>query len=235
MKRSDEELEQQLQQWYQQSRQQNGMPAALKQQLAITMQSQPVSSIWGRLLQRLFQLFSWRNIQALTAVLALGVGWQLLQQERLYYQISQSNDVYPVQVHQITQQRIANLPSSGSEKADRQLTTAMSGNEVKAAGQRQALFQQQYQDYVKTITNSQPLRQLIVSRQFSEDGWYLDLCQQMQLQLTSEWLAQFKLQQHWTDPQWLQLQQSDWLQLTTGAQGQILALKRSEQPPACAP
>lgn len=236
MKRSDEELEQQLQHWYQQSRQQNGMPAALKQQLAATMQSQPAKSMWRVGLQALMQCLSWRNIQVLTAVFALGIGWQLLQQERLYYQISQSNDLYPVQVHQITQQRIADLPTAGPQKANRQIDAAASGNELNAvAGQRQALFQQQYQDYVKASKNSQTQRQLIVSRQFSEDGWHLDLCQQMQLQLTSEWLAQFKLQQHWSEPQWQQLQQSDWLQLTTGAEGQILALKRSEQPPACAP
>jgi hypothetical protein len=182
------------------------------------------------------QCLSWRNIQALTAVFALGIGWQLLQQDRLYYQISQSNDLYPVQLHQITQQHIADLPTAGSKKAEPNIAAAASGNEMTAAFEPpRALFQQQYQDYVKTITNSQPQRQLIVSRQFSEDGWHLDLCQQMQLQLTREWLAQFKLQQHWTEPQWRQLQQSDWLQLTTGAEGQILALKRSEQPPNCAP
>lgn len=236
MKRTDEELEQQLQHWYQQSRQQNGMPAALKQQLAATMQSQPAKSMWRVGLHAVLQYLGWRNIQALTAVLALGIGWQLLQQERLYYQISQSNDLYPVQVHQITQQPITDLPTAGTKKAEPNIAATASGSEGKViAGQGKALFQQQYQDYVKTITNSQPQRQLIVSRQFSEDGWHLDLCQQMQLQLTSEWLAQFKLQQHWSEPQWQQLQQSDWLQLTTGAQGQILALKRSEQPPACAP
>jgi hypothetical protein len=104
-----------------------------------------------------------------------------------------------------------------------------------SSGKRQALYTQKYQDYLQASKNSQIRRQLIVSRQFSEDGWHLDVCQQMQLQLTSEWLAQFKLQQHWTEPQWQQLQQSDWLQITTGAEGQILALQRSDQPPACAP
>jgi len=221
MKRSDEELDQQLQQWYQQSRQQNVMPMAVKKQLAaqIAATSRPTAS-WQRLISWILQLVSWRNIQALTAVCALGVGWQLLQQEQSYYQISQSNDVYPVQVHQFTPQQTV---ATSLDKPD------------SSAGQRQALFTQKYQDYLQASQNSQTQRQLIVSRQFSEDGWHLDVCQQMQLQLTNEWLAQFKLQRQWTEPQWQQLQQSDWLQVTTGAQGQILALQRSEQPPNCAP
>ncbi len=221
MKRSEEELEQQLQQWYQHSRQQNGMPDALKKQLTAQIADTPQpKSDWQWLMTALLQLWSWRNIQALTAVLALGIGWQLLQQQHTYYQISQSNDLYPVQVHQLTPQQTA---------------TTLTDKLNAASGQRQALYTQKYQDYLKASKNSQIKRQLVVSRQFSEDGWHLDVCQQMQLQLTSEWLAQFKLQQHWTEPQWQQLQQSDWLQVTTGAQGQILALKRSEQPPACAP
>ncbi|OBP15558.1 hypothetical protein A5320_09515 [Rheinheimera sp. SA_1] len=221
MKRSDEELEQQLQQWYRQSRQQNGLPVAVKKQLAaqIAATSQPTFG-WQRMMLGILQLFSWRNIQALTAVLALGIGWQLLQQEQSYYQISQSNDVYPVQVHQFTPQQTPATPPDTPNNS---------------SGQRQALYTQKYQDYLQASKNSQIRRQLIVSRQFSEDGWHLDVCQQMQLQLTSEWLAQFKLQQHWTEPQWQQLQQSDWLQITTGAEGQILALQRSDQPPACAP
>ena len=158
--------------------------------------------------------------QALTAVLALGLGWHLLQQDQSYYQISQSNEPYPVQVHQLIPQQPEKLPV---EQYNVQ------------SGQRQALYTQEYQAYLKASKNSQIQRQLIVSRQLSDDGWHLDVCQQMQLQLTSEWLAQFKRQQHWTEPQWQQLQQSDWLQVTTGAQGQILALQRSEQPPACAP
>lgn len=221
MKRSEEDLDQQLQQWYQQARQQNTMPVDVKQQLAaqIAATSQPISD-GQRLTHWLIQLVSWRNVQALTAVLTLGIGWQLLQQEQTYYQISQSNDLYPVQVHQLTPQQTAVMPI----------------DQLKArSGQRRALYTQEYQDYIKASKNSQIQRQLIVSRQLSDDGWHLDVCQQMQLQLTSEWLTQFKRQQHWTEPQWQQLQQSDWLQVTTGAQGQILALQRSEQPPACAP
>ncbi|RVU40583.1 hypothetical protein EOE67_05945 [Rheinheimera riviphila] len=221
MKRSEEELEQQLQQWYQQSRQQNAMPEAVKKQLTaqIAATSQPISG-WQRLIPWMLQLLSWRNIQALTAVVALGVGWQLLHQQHTYYQISQTLDVYPVQVHQLTTQEAAGLPTA---------VTA-------ATVQRQALFQQKYQDYLQASANHKTQRQLIVSRQFSdEDGWHLDICQQMQLQLTSEWLAEFKLQRQWTEPQWQQLQASEWLQVTTGAEGQILALQRSEQPPNCAP
>lgn len=221
MKRSDEELEQQLQQWYQQSRQQNAMPVAVKQQLrAHIAATAEARSSWQRLTHLLIQLWSWRNVQALTAVLALGLGWHLLQQDQTYYQISQSNEPYPVQVHQLIPQQQSGMPAEQYNAR---------------AGQRQALFTQEYQVYLKATKNSQIQRQLIVSRQLSEDGWHLDVCQQMQLQLTSEWLAQFKQQQHWTEPQWQQLQQSDWLQVTTGAQGQILALTRSEQPPNCAP
>ena len=221
MKRSEEELNQQLQQWYRQSRQQNAMPVVVKQQLKAQIAATSVSgSGWQRLAQSLIQLWSWRNVQALTAVFALALGWQLLQQDQFYYQISQNNAPYPVQVHQLIPLHPEKIP--GEQYNVR-------------AGQRQALYTEKYQDYLKASQNSQNRRQLIVSRQFSQDGWHLDLCRQMQLQLTSAWLHQFKLQQHWTEPQWQQLQQSDWLQVTTGEKGQILALQRSEHPPACAP
>lgn len=220
MKRSDEQLDQQLQQWYQQSRQQHRMPEEVQKQLTaqIAAISKPTSG-WQRLIPWMLQLFSWRNIQALTAVVALGVGWQLLHQQHTYYQISQTLDAYPVQVHRLTTQKMVDLAEGGTT----------------ATGQRQALFQQKYQDYLQASASNQAQRQLIVSRQFSDDGWHFDLCQQMQLQLTNEWLAQFKLQQNWTEPQWQQLQTSDWLQITTGGQGQILALQHSAKPPACAP
>lgn len=221
MKPSEEELEQQLQQWYRQSRQQNAVPVAVKQQLSAQIAATAASrSGWQRLAQSLSQFWSWRNMQALTAVLALGLGWQLWHQDQFYYQISQSNAPYPVQVHQLIPQQSEKIPVE---------------QHLVRSSQRQALYKERYQDYLKASQNSQRQRQLIVSRQFSQDGWHLDLCQQMQLQLTSEWLAQFKQQQHWTEPQWQQLQQSDWLQVTTGEQGQILALQRSAQPPACAP
>lgn len=220
MKDSEDQLEQQLQLWYQQSRQQQAMPEALKQQLAQSMAAQvPQRRRLDRLSQALWQFWSWRNLQALTAVLALGIGWQLWQHEQLYYQISQTNDTYPIQVHQLTpeQSLVVMQPQSDS------------------SAQRQALYAQKYQDYLKSRDNSAIQRQVIVSRQLSADGWQLDLCQQMQLQLTSEWLAQFKIQQDWTESQWQQLQHSDWLRITTGGQGQILALHHSETPPACAP
>lgn len=221
MKRSEEKLEQQLQQWYQQSRQQQGMPDSVKKQLKTQMATTSgPGAAWQRPMQALWQFWSWRNVQALTAVLALGVGWQLLQQEQTYYQISQSNDVYPVQVHQLTAVQTTDAPTE-LRHTD--------------AGHRQALYTQKYQDYLQASKNNQIQRQLIVTRQFSEEGWHLDFCQQMQLQLTSEWLAQFKLQHHWTESQWQQLQSSDWLQITTGSQGQILALQQSAKPPACAP
>jgi hypothetical protein len=221
MKRSDDELETQLQHWYQQGLQNQQMPDDLKKRLAAQVkQRTQTASAWQKLTQALWQLWSWRNLQALTAVLALGVGWQLLQQQPTYYQISQSTDVYPVQIHQLTEQRLASSPADTANAA---------------SGQRQAIYTQKYQDYLKARSNTQAQRQLIVSRQFSEDGWSLDVCQQMQLKLTSAWLAEFKQQLSWSEPQWQRLQKSDWLQVTTGPQGQILALQRSEQPPTCAP
>lgn len=221
MKHSEDQLEQQLQQWYQQSRQQQAMPNTLKKQLAQSMVAQAPQRSWlDRLNQGLWAFWSWRNVQALTAVLALGIGWQLWQHEQLYYQISQTNDAYPIQVHQL---------------APHQSLSVATQQQSSSSGQRQALYAQKYQDYLKSSENSQVQRQVVVSRQVSEHGWQLDLCQQMQLQLTSDWLAQFKIQQNWTDLQWQQLQHSNWLQITTGGQGQILALQHSETPPACAP
>jgi hypothetical protein len=87
-------------------------------------------------------------------------------------------------------------------------------------------------------TNTQ---QLIVSRQpfpnisALHDGWFLAGCDAHDMALTAAWLEHFQQQQGLSSQQWQQLQQSQWLQVTTGPQGQILAIARSDAPPRCAP
>lgn len=84
-------------------------------------------------------------------------------------------------------------------------------------------------------------QQLIVSRQpfpnlaALHDGWFLAGCDAHDMALTAAWLEHFQQQQGLSSQQWQQLQQSPWLQVTTGPQGQILAIARSDAPPRCAP
>lgn len=210
-------LSEQLELWYQQSKQQHPMPAANKQALQQLLQvkANPGGSITV-VLQRLLKGCSWPKLQALTAVFALGLGWFLIQQQQqLTYQISQTDTLYPVQLHQLNNEN----PQS----------------EQPADTKRQQIFSQRYQDYQKSVAAGHAIQQQVLARQSAESGWKLDLCQKMQLQLSEGWLDQFRQQQQWSQPQWALLASSRYLEVSTGINGEIIAIKAAERPPSCAP
>jgi hypothetical protein len=210
-------LSEPLELWYQQSKQQHPMPAANKQALQQLLQvkANPGGSITV-VLQRLIKVCSWHKLQALTAVFALGLGWFLIQQQQqLTYQISQTDTLYPVQLHQLN-----NENPQPEQSADTK---------------RQQIYSQRYQDYQKSVAAGNVIKQQVLARQSATSGWQLDLCQKMQLQLSDGWLAQFKQQQQWSQPQWAQLASSRYLEVSTGSNGEILAMKATERPPSCAP
>lgn len=210
-------LSEQLAVWYQQSAAQQRMPAMAKRRLLqqLKAQPQPQVSVFGILL-RFIHWFSWPKLQAVTAVFALGLGWHFWQQQQLSYQISQTDLLIPVQTHQLSNETatVSNAPARVS---------------------RQQLFSQRYQDYIKSVELGAAVKQQVLARQASAGGWQLDLCQQLQLQLTEGWLQEFKQQQQWSEPEWTLLATSRYLEVSTGANGQIIALKATEQPPSCAP
>jgi len=213
-------LSEQLALWYQQSQQQTPMPAAEKQALQslLLAKTKPKSKFSGMkvLAQQLQQLYSWPRVQALTAVFALGLGWFLIQQQQqLTYQISQTNTLYPVQLHQLNNESPA--PSQSGDT------------------RRQQIYSERYQDYQKSLAAGRVFKQQVLARQSASSGWQLDLCQKMQLQLSDGWLAQFKQQQQWSQPQWALLASSRYLEVSTGINGEIIAIKAAEQPPSCAP
>lgn len=217
---SADKLSEQLELWYQQSQQQHPMPAQHKRELQQRLQAktQPRFSGVIGLLRRLQQGCSWPRLQALTAVFALGLGWFLIQQQQqLTYQISQTNTLYPVQLHQLNNEN---------------LNTGQSSN---AQQQRQQIFSQRYQDYQKSVAAGHVIKQQVLARQSAKSGWQLDLCQKMQLQLSEGWLSQFKQQQQWSEPQWALLANSRYLEVSTGVNGEIIAINAAEQPPSCAP
>lgn len=222
--KQSEQLEQQLQHWYAQSKATQPLPAAIKQQFV-----EPTA------LHRLWQWSraqcSFRRLQALSAVIVLGLVWQLWFEQQMYYQISQSSQADGWQIHQL---------SSESQSPSKQAVSSVQGGAAGAAAaqQRQTLYAQRYQDYVAERQQIEVMQQLIVSRLPSANGmvdWQLVSCQQLRLQLTADWLTQFKQQQQWTEQHWQQLADSRWLRVSTGKQGQILNLQASAQPPACAP
>lgn len=217
---SADRLSEQLEIWYHQSQQQHQMPSqhklALQQRLQAKTQPR-FSGVIG-LLRRLQQGCSWPRLQALTAVFALGLGWFLIQQQQqLTYQISQTNTLYPVQLHQLNNEKPTAEPFSNAQQ------------------QRQQIFSQRYQDYQKSVAAGHVIKQQVLARQSAKSGWQLDLCQKMQLQLTEGWLSQFKQQQQWSEPQWTLLANSRYLEVSTGVNGEIIAINAAEQPPSCAP
>ncbi|MCT6700035.1 hypothetical protein [Rheinheimera sp. 4Y26] len=216
-----EQLTAELELWYRQSAQQHQMPQQQKQLLLQQLQQRARPKF--RLIQlqlfvqQLAGWFSFAKLQALTAVCALGLGWFLIQQQQqLSYQISQINSLYPVQIHQLNSEEVP----AGS---------------LSAALQRQQIFSQSYQDYQQSVAAGHVIKQQVLARQSADSGWLLDACSKLRLQLSEGWLAQFKVQQQWTEPQWAQLAASRYLKVSTGAQGEIIALQASANPPSCAP
>ncbi|WP_348729445.1 hypothetical protein [Rheinheimera texasensis] len=210
------QLDQALRQWHQYSRQQHRLDKAQRQALQqLVLREKPAgrSGHWQR---------GMRQVVALAACILVLVVW--LTPPELMYQIEQKQQgLYTIQIHQ--------LAPAAAEQSTADTPTR--------AQQRQQQYQLVYQDYLHSQQESQQqsqqqvARSVAVWREATADGWQLQSCDHLQLQVHTDLLAALKQQQA-DQQQWQKLEQSRFLLLTIGAQGQILALKPGIEAPHCA-
>jgi hypothetical protein len=203
-----------LRQWHQRSKQQHRLDKAQRQALQqLVLKEKPLrrSRDWQPAVQQ---------VMALAACILVLVVW--LSPPELMYQIEQQQQgLYTIQIHQLA-------PVATAE----QQTVAASPTR---AQQRQQQYQLVYQDYLRSQHESQQqaARTVAVWREATAAGWQLQSCDRLQLQVHTDLLAALRQQQA-DQQQWQQLEQSRFLLLTTGTQGQILALKPGIEAPHCA-
>lgn len=203
-----------LRQWHQQSRLQHRLDKAQRQALQqLVLQEKPVrrSGDWQRAVQQ---------VMALAACILVLVVW--LTPPELMYQIEQQQQgLYTIQIHQLAPVATADQQTAAVTPTRAQL--------------RQQQYQLVYQDHLRSQQQSQQqvAHTVAMWRQATADGWQLQSCDRLQLQVHADLLAALKQQQA-DQQQWQQLEQSRYLLLTMGAQGQILALKPGLEAPHCA-
>jgi len=206
-----QQLEGALRHWHQHSKQQHRLDGAQRLALQqLVLQEKPLrrSGHWQRGVQQMV---------ALAACILVLVVW--LTPPELMYQIEQQQQgLYTIQIHQLA-------PASDLHPSA-PVTSAPT-----AAQQRQQQYQLVYQDYLRS--QQQVARTVAVWREATADGWQLQSCDHLQVQVQADLLAALKQQQA-DQQQWRLLEQSRYLLLTTGAQGQILALKPGVEAPHCA-
>lgn len=208
------QLDDVLRQWHQHSRQQHRLDKAQRQalqQLVLREKSVRRSGHWQRSVQQ---------VVALAACVLVLVVW--LTPPELMYQIEQQQQgLYTIQIHQLA-------PVTAAAQQNAAVTPSR-------AQQRQQQYQLVYQDYLRSQHESQQQvgRTVAVWREATAAGWQLQSCDRLQLQVHTDLLAALRQQQA-DQQQWQQLEQSRFLLLTMGAQGQILALKPGIEAPHCA-
>ena len=209
--RAAQQLEAALRQWHQHSKQQHRLDSAQRLALhQLVFKEKPLrqSGHWQRGMQQMV---------ALAACILVLVVW--LTPPELMYQIEQQQQgLYTIQIHQLA-------PASDLHPS------APATSAPTAAQQRQQQYQLVYQDYLHS--QQQVARTVAVWRESKSDGWQLQSCDHLQVQVQADLLAALKQQQA-DQQQWQLLEQSRYLLLTTGAQGQILALKPGVEAPHCA-
>lgn len=204
------QLDEALRQWHQRSKQQHRLDKAQRQalqQLVLQEKPQRRSGHWQRGVQQAV---------ALAACVLVLVVW-LTPPERMYQIEQQQQGLYTIQIHQLA-------PVATAEQQTAAATPTR-------AQQRQQQYQLIYEDYLRS--QRQAGRTVAVWRQATADGWQLQSCDHLQLQVQADLLAALKQQQA-DQQQWQQLEQSRFLLLTMGEQGQILALKPGIEAPHCA-
>jgi len=207
---AEQQLDTALRQWHQHSKQQHRLDCAQRLALQqLVLQEKPIrrSGHWQR---------GVRQVVALAACILVLVVW--LTPPELMYQIEQQQQgLYTIQIHQLAPATVEQNPQIEQSKSKAQL--------------RQQQYQLVYQDYLRS--QHQVARTVAVWREATADGWQLQSCDHLQVQVQADLLAALKQQQA-DQQQWQQLEQSRFLLLTTGAKGQILALKPGLEPPHCA-
>lgn len=203
-KRNDQQLDSALSAWHQQ---QGGMPATLRRQIQHKLAA-PTSSLWQR---------RWREAVALVSCsFVAAIWWQLAQAPELTYQIVRTEQAGRlIEIHQLSQLRQADtMPSVESPQIqDRALT-------------RQLAFEQQYQSFrqqAKELASHHRLMRMSVQG----DDVLLTDCQSQQIVVSKQ------LWQEWAKEQDLTPSQFRYLDVSQGAQGQIIALKFAAQGRNC--
>lgn len=200
----DPKLEQQLQQWYQQSKTNHPLPDALKQQFMTTAPKKVVD------------LATWRRRStewlAVAACALLIIFWQ--KPELILYKIDQ--------VEQADTLIVVHYLGKENPQPESQIVN----NQTK----RQQVYQQAYQDYVKSSQFTAAQHEQVYWRENVDAGWQLKSCDAIVLQINRDLLQ--RLQQAQPD-QWSQLEQSQFVALKFGQQGQILGISQSAAAPRC--
>lgn len=206
---ADEQLDHALKQWHQHSRQQHALDPAQRRQLrALVGQTPPVRD-WRRTVQQTI---------ALAACVLVLVVW--VNPPAPVYQIEQHQQgLYTIQIHQLA-----------AEPASAPASQAVAATAKESA--RTSQYQAYQQDYLRSQQQS-AARTFTVWREPHQDGWQLQDCQHLQIQVQADLLAALREQQQ-NQQQWQLLEQSQYLLLTVGAGGQILALKPGIEAPHCA-
>lgn len=204
---TDTELDQALRQWHQHSKRQHRLTGPARRKLQQLVEPAETPLDWQRNIQQ---------VVALAACLLVLVVW--LTPADLLYQIEQQQQgLYTIQIHQLV-----DTTKTGQPQPVVTLPTA--------SEQRATQYQLIYQDYLRS--QQQAARTVAVWRQATANGWQLQSCEHLQVQVQADLLA--ALRRHQADQQlWQQLEQSRYLMLTTGSQGQILAFKPATAPPQC--
>lgn len=202
---ADQQLDLQLQQWYQQSKDRHPMPTALKQQFSETVPNKNVVDLekWRR------RSTEWL---ALAACALMVIFWQ--KPELLLYKIDQvQQQDTMIMVHYL------GVENSGAVQQD-----------VSTNSKRQHLYQQAYRDYLQSSQLTAAQHEQVFWRENIDAGWQLKSCDAIVLQINRDLLKQMQQAQ---PEQWQQLEQSQFVALKFGQQGQILAIKQSTAAPSC--
>lgn len=187
-----------LQQLYQQAKQPHKMPAALKRQLVAQYEARDKQPAAWRSWWQLSQL-----VMGCAAMLLL-LNWMQWSPGADLYQIelSASADYQEVQFHRLAESRA--VLTSQAVREDR--------------------LQQLWQRQQEQLQRGSVIHTRTAQLQQQEANWQLTICDELQLNLSKELVAQLQLGQSIQSDRDMQ-----WVELELAANGQVLAIRATEQ------
>lgn len=198
-------FEQQLKQWYAESKASQPMPEAMKQQFSGQLPPNNVVDLakWRR------RTTEWL---ALAACALLIIFWQ--KPELVLYKIDQVQQ----------QERLIVVHYLDAENNEPRSQVAENN------AKRQQLYQQAYQDYLNSSQMTAAQHEQVFFRENIASGWQLTGCDPLVVQINRDLLERLQQQQ---PTAWPQLEQSQFVRLKFGEQGQIMAITQSSVAPNC--
>ncbi len=186
-----------LQSLYQQAKQKHRMPAALKRQLLAECEARDKRPASWR---------SWWQLSQLVvgcAAMLLLLSWMPWSPTSDFYQIevAASSDYRQVQYHRLAEPR--SVLTQQAAREDR--------------------LQQLWQRQQEQLQRGQAIHTRTALLQQHESNWQLTMCDELQLNLSKELVAQLQLGQS------IQPYGSQWVELELAATGQVLAIRATEQ------